>query len=220
MACTSPAPQADSVVFGEAGAGWELYVRPVPNAGLLQKALQPGEVLLPLPLSEHPSSIHLARHENRKTLKSPGIWAAFSFPATLSSACIHKTRKLIAQTLHKEKQTVPLWNHRLYFPVVEQGSNLPTHGVAVSCDSTNTAADIFRPLNILFLAYGGTGEFAASHLLKYNSLQNIKQMHSALCRHIITLCVHIRHICSTLAVHLVNVWETPWFKASSVSFVL
>lgn len=33
MPCASPSPQADSVVFGEAGASWELYVWPVPNAG-------------------------------------------------------------------------------------------------------------------------------------------------------------------------------------------
>lgn len=41
--------------------------------------------------------------------------------------------------------------------MVEQGSNLPTHGAAVSCDSTKAAEDIFGPLNILFLTYGGTG---------------------------------------------------------------
>lgn len=70
--------------------------------------------------------------------------------------------------------------------MIEQGSNLPAHGVAVSCESTKTAEDSFGPLNTLFLICGGAGEFAGSHLLKYNSLQNTKQMHSALCGHIIT----------------------------------
>lgn len=74
----------------------------------------------------------------------------------------------------------------------------------------------FGPLNSFV-----SEKLAVPHLLECNSLQNIKQMHSLLCRHIITLCVvHIMHICSTLAVHLVNVWETPRFKASTVSFVL
>lgn len=133
---------------------------------------------------------------------------------------IQKTKSWYLKPYTKKSKRC-LWNHRLYFlRVREQGSNLPAHGVAVSCDSTKRAEDTFGPLNILFLTYGGTGEFAVSHLLKYNSLQNIKQMHSALCRHIITLCVHVMRICSTLAVHLVNVWETPRFKASSVSFVL
>lgn len=74
------------------------------------------------------------------------------------------------------------------------------------------------PLNIFFFFL--SGKFAVPYLLEYNSPQNIKQIHSVLCRHIITLCVHVMHICSPLAVHLVNVWETPRFKASSVSFVL
>lgn len=89
--------------------------------------------------------------------------------------------------------------------------------VAVSLESTKTTEDSFGLLNTLFLICGGPGE--VSHLLKYNSLQNTKQMHAALCRRI-TLCVHVTHTCSILAVHLVDVWETPRFKVSSVSFVL
>lgn len=128
--------------------------------------------------------------------------------------------ELTPQALHKVKPRVALWNHWLYFPRIEQGPNLPTRGVAVSCESAKTAEDSFGPLNTLFLIRGETGEFAPSHLLKYNSLKNIKQAHSAFCRHIITLCAHVTHICSILAVHLVDVWETPRFKVSSVSFVL
>lgn len=91
--------------------------------------------------------------------------------------------------------------------------------IGVSFESTKTAEDSFGSLNTLFLIYGGTREVAASHLLKHNSLQNIKQTRSALCRHIITLSVHVTHICSILVVHPVDVWETPRFKVSSVSFV-
>lgn len=75
-------------------------------------------------------------------------------------------------------------------------------------------------LDLLIFFFFLSGKFAVPYLLEYNSPQNIKQIHSVLCRHIITLCVHVMHICSPLAVHLVNVWETPRFKASSVSFVL
>lgn len=164
-----------------------------------------GALCVPCPkhgsLSEHPTSIHLVNHGKREPLKSPVIWVASFLPATLSFVCVQKTfpRELIPQTFHKAKPTVALWNQGLYFPMIEQGSNLPAHGVAVSCESTKTAEDSFGPLNTLFLICGGTEEFAASHLLKYNSLQNTKQMHSALCGHVITLCVPVTHICSILA---------------------
>lgn len=171
-------------------------------------------------LSEHPTSVHLVNHGKREPLKSSDMGCLL--PSSYFILCIQNTlpRELILQTLHKAKPTVALWNYGLYFPMVGQGSNLPTHGVVVSRESTKTAEDSFGPLNTLFLICVGTGEFAASHLLQCNSLQNTKQMHSALCRHIITLCVHVTHICSILAVHLVDVWETPRFKVSSVSFVL
>lgn len=187
-------------------AGWELRVCPVSNTG-------PSLSIPP---------VFTWWTMEKGSLWNPVIWVASFLPATLSFVCIQNTlpRELILQTLHKAKPTVALWNYGLYFPMVGQGSNLPTHGVVVSRESTKTAEDSFGPLNTLFLICGGTGEFAASHLLQCNSLQNTKQMHSALCRHIITLCVHVTHICSILAVHLVDVWETPRFKVSSVSFVL